>query len=253
MTEEKATIPEGEKGVDSKGESTRARRPRTGGRKSSYTAAMGARVCQSLASGRSLRKTLKLAGMPRQKAVRLWLEKYPDFAERFAKARVQGIEAHIDGILDLADSATPENAAAVRLRVDTRKWIASKIVPKIYGDHLTVTPDVPPVLGEPRNRDATLMEAARSIGLTLRLAAEAAERQRPPMERNLLAAPGPEQPAAPESEFIPADGSADEAEREDDAIEGERIAELEVTRQIREQRALPRVINSGGPWRGFRR
>jgi len=40
-------------------------------------------------------------------------------------------------MLEIADDAEPENAQVVRLRLDTRKWIASKFKPKRYGDKIT--------------------------------------------------------------------------------------------------------------------
>jgi hypothetical protein len=43
-------------------------------------------------------------------------------------------ERWIDEIVTIADSAAPEDYNCARLRVDTRKWIASKVLPKVYGD-----------------------------------------------------------------------------------------------------------------------
>ena len=39
-----------------------------------------------------------------------------------------------DQLVDLSDGAPPENAHVARLQVETRKWIASKMLPKKYGD-----------------------------------------------------------------------------------------------------------------------
>jgi len=108
--------------------------------------AVQARICREMALGKSLRKVLRTKGMPAMTQVMEALDRDPAFQKRYASARARGIELHIDGILDLADSATPDNAAAVRLRVDTRKWLASKLVPRVYGDRLelggTVAVDV---------------------------------------------------------------------------------------------------------------
>jgi len=43
----------------------------------------------------------------------------------------------------LADTANAQNAQAVRLKIDVRKWLASKLVPKVYGDRLDLTADLP--------------------------------------------------------------------------------------------------------------
>lgn len=57
------------------------------------------------------------------------------------------IEAFIDEILEIADDTTQDlitnerghlvsnnsSITRARLRIDTRKWLASKLVPKVYG------------------------------------------------------------------------------------------------------------------------
>lgn len=103
-----------------------------------FSPALKARICREVALGKSLRRTLKMKGMPSMAKVMETLQEDSKFAEQYARARERGIGLHIDGILDLADKATGENAHAIRLRVDTRKWLASKLVPKVYGDRVDV-------------------------------------------------------------------------------------------------------------------
>lgn len=102
-----------------------------------------ARICRHVASGKSLRKALKAPGMPSMGKFFDAIDKEPDWAEQYARARQRGLELHIDGLIDLADSATAENAHAVRLQVDVRKWIASKILPRIYGDRQQIEVSAP--------------------------------------------------------------------------------------------------------------
>jgi hypothetical protein len=88
------------------------------------------------------------------------------FRSDYAQARKVGVEYHIDQILELADSATQHNALAVRLRVDTRKWLAAKVYPKLYGDRIGLEAEV-----THRNVDANdpsvLLEGARRIAFIL--------------------------------------------------------------------------------------
>lgn len=44
------------------------------------------------------------------------------------------MEAMAEEILELADQADAETYNAQRLKVDTRKWLMSKLAPKKYGD-----------------------------------------------------------------------------------------------------------------------
>lgn len=128
------------------------------------TTAVFHRICQQVAAGKSLRKVLRGKGMPGMHKFYDFLEGQPERAEQYARARQRGMELHIDGIIDLADSATPENAHAVRIQVDTRKWIASKILPRVYGDRQQVdinlgVPDLGERLREARRRvDAAIGE-----------------------------------------------------------------------------------------------
>ena len=111
-------------------------------------------ILRRMAEGESLRSICRTEGMPTRQAVRLWVVENRDgFAERYALARELQAHALADELLELADSATNENWQPVRLQVDTRKWLASKILPKSYGDKTEVeaygkdgAPLLPPTL-----------------------------------------------------------------------------------------------------------
>ena len=88
-----------------------------------------------------------------------WLAAKPDFAELYARAREEQAEVHADAIVAIADE-TPDveevrdrdgNVVDVKLhsayvqwqknRIDARKWVASKLKPKKYGDRVQVAGD----------------------------------------------------------------------------------------------------------------
>jgi lambda repressor-like predicted transcriptional regulator len=59
---------------------------------------------------------------------------------RYAQARDMQCEAWADDLWDEAERADDEtNVQSQRLRIDTKKWIMSKLVPKRYGDKQLVT------------------------------------------------------------------------------------------------------------------
>ena len=73
-----------------------------------------------------------------------------DLAVQYAKARDAMLEKMADDTLDIADqdpAMTAEgkldgvSVAHARLRVDTRKWLLSKLAPKKYGDKLELSGD----------------------------------------------------------------------------------------------------------------
>ena len=71
-----------------------------------------------------------------------WLAENESFAKQYAYAREVQAEFYADDIKEISDgAATVDDAVTVardRLRVDTRKWLASKLAPKKYGDKLAL-------------------------------------------------------------------------------------------------------------------
>jgi hypothetical protein len=97
-------------------------------------------ICTSMAAGQSLRKICEQDGMPAASTVFKWLLEHPAFAEQYARAREAVVERWAHEIVELADEpVAPNDNAAVqraRLRVDTRKWLMSKLAPRKYGDRV---------------------------------------------------------------------------------------------------------------------
>ena len=96
-------------------------------------------VLRAMSQGLSLRKACLAVGC----AVTTFLDAVdvdPALAAQYARARTDLIERMADDILEIADHppADAVEGAAARLRVDTRKWLLSKIAPKRYGDRVEV-------------------------------------------------------------------------------------------------------------------
>lgn len=60
----------------------------------------------------------------------------PELATRYRQAREDRADYLADEIVEIADSETDANRA--RVRVDARKWVASRLRPGAYGDQLNV-------------------------------------------------------------------------------------------------------------------
>jgi hypothetical protein len=93
-------------------------------------------VCDEIAKGKSLREICAPDDMPAPSTICLWLKESIDFAEQYAHAREQQAELYADEIIEIADKAKPDDVQVARLQVDARKWKASKLAPKKYGDKL---------------------------------------------------------------------------------------------------------------------
>ena len=127
------------------------------GRPTVYSDTLAATICTRLAEGESLRKICADDDLPGISTVMGWLfdGKHDELSEQYVRARQAQAELRADEIIDIADDSSGdttidengretvnhENIARSRLRVDGRKWVASKLLPKVYGDKLQHTGD----------------------------------------------------------------------------------------------------------------
>ena len=77
---------------------------------------------------------------PSQQSVYTWLRNDGDFLERYARAREAQADKLAKEILELSDKIEDDNPVRVqraRLQVDSRKWLAARLAPKKYGDHIS--------------------------------------------------------------------------------------------------------------------
>lgn len=74
----------------------------------------------------------------------------PEFAKRYSEARQACSEVHAQSIQDDYDETPPRGpdgkvdsgwVQMQRLKIDSKKWIASKLMPKKYGDKLELSGD----------------------------------------------------------------------------------------------------------------
>jgi hypothetical protein len=115
------------------------------GRPTLYTEELGQRICELLADGQTLTRICREnADLPSDRTIRRWaLDREHPFSPQYARAREIGYHAMADATVDTADSegTDPGQVARDRLKVDTRKWLLSKALPKIYGDKLAIAGD----------------------------------------------------------------------------------------------------------------
>jgi len=126
-----------------------------GGRPSVYSDEIANRICDLITDGYTLRQIgNEFPDLPHKRTVLGWLANpndYPMLSQRYARAREARAEAMADEIEEISDDGrndwveregltvtNHENIQRSRLRVDTRKWLMSKMLPKKYGDKLDV-------------------------------------------------------------------------------------------------------------------
>ncbi|MEM9237655.1 MAG: hypothetical protein AAGB14_12825 [Verrucomicrobiota bacterium] len=126
------------------------------GRPSGYSEKVAAEICRLLYESdegelpKSLRAICRDSKMPDQSTVHRWLNERPDFAKRYAHARELRKDALGERLMKLAREAkdkaygapgTGEAGArvqAVKLEIDTIKWILSKEYARDYGDRVNL-------------------------------------------------------------------------------------------------------------------
>jgi hypothetical protein len=100
-------------------------------------------ICKGIAGGKSLITICKDPAMPHIDNVRRWLLADDKFKEMYNRARDEQADFYADEIIEISDGhyETPTEVQQARLKVDARKWIASKLKPKKYGDRVDLTSD----------------------------------------------------------------------------------------------------------------
>lgn len=133
------------------------------GRPRKFNARIGRLICTEIASGKSLRKTCAKDGMPHLATVMRWLyweepdEAMKEFREQYARARESLLEHWAEECIEISDDGANDTYEVEvlpgvkvtkvdfdriqrsKLRVDTRRWLLSKLAPKRYGDKLELS------------------------------------------------------------------------------------------------------------------
>ncbi len=96
-------------------------------------------ICARIASGESLRTICLAEDLPTPQGVRKWLNADKDGAlvAQYERAREEQADHYADEIIEIADNQDIEPNSR-RIMVDARKWIASRLKPKVYGDKLAI-------------------------------------------------------------------------------------------------------------------
>jgi len=131
-----------------------------GGRPTTYTPELTYLICERLSAGESLRSVSRDDGMPVMSTIFKWMREHPEFSNQYDKAKMESADALVEDMLDIADNQVEQpllvdglplqidgkmvmikdmvSVNHAKLRVDTRKWAASKLKPKKYGERVAI-------------------------------------------------------------------------------------------------------------------
>ena len=128
---------------------------------STYTDEVADEICERLSCGESLKGICSEDDKPNISTVFRWIAANDTFRDMYARAREEQAETLADEIIGISDEEctmvqsskhpgarsdddegnvevvfNPTAVARNRLRVDARKWVASKLKPRKYGDKM---------------------------------------------------------------------------------------------------------------------
>ena len=123
-----------------------------------YNRKIAALICERIATTpQSMLQICEAPDMPGIATVFRWLRDHPDFREMYVIAKQEQVELLMEQCLDLVrdesrdylekDGRTILNPIAVKrhkLQVDYYKWIASKLLPRKYGNNAQLEAAAPP-------------------------------------------------------------------------------------------------------------
>lgn len=119
------------------------------GRPTIYSDELADKICRLIAEGKSLNSICKAEEMPARRTIYDWLERNKIFLHKYAKAKQDSADAHVESIIDLAFMKGVEetdlkyyidaqgnrrvDAQLLKVQLDALKWTASKLKPQTYG------------------------------------------------------------------------------------------------------------------------
>jgi hypothetical protein len=135
------------------------------GRPSKFSQELAAEICQRIAEGESLRSVCRDERIPTARTIFNWMGENPSFLQQYTRAKEDRADTHGEEIVELADMPPKyiiDDKGIERVdhgfeawrktRIDARKWTASKLKPKSWGDRVQLAGDA----DNPLKIDATI-------------------------------------------------------------------------------------------------
>lgn len=119
------------------------------GRPSKYSEELATEICAEICSSSKSLRTICNGLDLSVASVLTWLKEKPEFLAQYTRAKEEQADFLIEEMLEIADDGTKDTmitefgvkedkewTGRSKLRVETRKWLASKLKPKKYGDKI---------------------------------------------------------------------------------------------------------------------
>ena len=121
-----------------------------------YDEETGIAICTRIIEGETIKEICEDPDLPSQRTIYRWLAAIPTFWQLYARAREALMDRWADEIIEIADDSSedyvdhigadgvverrfdPEAVQRSKLRIETRKWLMSKLASRRYGDKIDV-------------------------------------------------------------------------------------------------------------------
>ena len=98
-------------------------------------------ICQELMNGQPLTRICSRKELPSIATVTRWISKDPSFAKQITNARRVGTQYYLDKMIDELETVSAKDVGIVREKLHHYRWLASKLLPSLYGDKQEVVQD----------------------------------------------------------------------------------------------------------------
>ena len=98
-------------------------------------------ICEKLMSGVPHSSICEAKDLPSLSTVHRLINKDPSFAKQIIQARKVGCQFYLDKMIDELETVSNKDVGIVREKLHHYRWLASKLLPSLYGDKQEVIQD----------------------------------------------------------------------------------------------------------------
>ena len=98
-------------------------------------------ICEKLMSGVPLTRICEAKDLPSLSTVHRLINKDPSFAKQIIQARKVRCQFYLDKMIDELETVSNKDVGIVREKLHHYRWLASKLLPSLYGDKQEVIQD----------------------------------------------------------------------------------------------------------------
>ena len=92
-------------------------------------------------NGQTLTRICQAKDMPSLSTIYKWIKQDKEFSNRISQARKIGCQYYLDRMIDELETVTAKDVGLVREKLHHYRWLASKLLPSLYGDKQEIIQD----------------------------------------------------------------------------------------------------------------